>query len=108
MPMPPYKIMCYEPGCAHEAVYKIAARWSDGVIQELKTYGLVCPQCLPKWFYRSRQRQRSTRRAREETLDPPGIYLLQRGVPDHQLPRCRDLEEQLLAQEQDPHKGTPH
>ena len=31
MPMPPYPILCYRKGCNHPAVYKIAARWSDGI-----------------------------------------------------------------------------
>ena len=37
MPMPPYPVLCYRPGCGKPAVYKIAARWSDGVTEELTT-----------------------------------------------------------------------
>ena len=57
MPMPPYQLYCYTKGCKHPAVYKIAARWSDGIVRELKTYGLCCEECLPAWFERGRQRQ---------------------------------------------------
>src|SRR5262249_39941070 len=31
MPMSPYPVICYRPGCGRPALYKIAARWSDGV-----------------------------------------------------------------------------
>ena len=46
MPMPPYPVLCSCPCCGQPAVYKIAARWSDGVTQELKTYALSCEACL--------------------------------------------------------------
>jgi hypothetical protein len=95
MPMSPYNILCYERGCGNEAAYKIAARWSDGVTSELKTYGLVCAACLPAWFRRSLQKQAACRRAPRETLEPPGIYRLQRGQRDLQLERLPDLEERL-------------
>ena len=47
MPMPPYAVLCYRPGCDRPAAYKVAARWSDGVTEELKTYSLCCAECLP-------------------------------------------------------------
>jgi hypothetical protein len=95
MPMPPYAIHCYTQGCGKLAVYKIAARWSDGVTQELKTYALCCADCLPDWFRRSRQKQAACRLAPGETLDTPGIYSLERGRRDTQIERLRELEEQL-------------
>jgi hypothetical protein len=42
MAMPPYPIYCSGKGCKNQAEYKIAARWSDGVVSELKTYALCC------------------------------------------------------------------
>jgi hypothetical protein len=95
MPMPPYPVSCYEPGCPRAAVYKIAARWSDGITSELKTYGLTCEPCLPAWFRRSLARQQACRRATNETLEPPGIYRLQRGQRDVRLERLTDLELRL-------------
>jgi hypothetical protein len=92
MPMPPYPIYCYRPGCGEPAIYKIAARWSDGVTQELKTYALSCGECLPELFCRSRQEQAACRLAPGETLDTPGIYTLQRGRRDTQITRLLDLE----------------
>jgi hypothetical protein len=97
MPMPTYTVYCYQRGCPHVAEYKIAARWSDGVTSELKTYGLVCEACLPPWFRQSLAKQAACRRAPKEILEPPGIYRLQRGARDLQLDRLHELEEQLLA-----------
>jgi hypothetical protein len=96
MPMPPYPIYCYTKGCPNLAVHKIAARWSDGVIQELKTYALCCADCLPKWFAQSRDKQAACRLTAGETLEPPGVYRLERGRRDQKLTRLPELEEQLL------------
>ena len=95
--MPPYPITCYTPDCGQLAVYKIAARWSDGVTRELKTYALACEKCLPESYRRSRQKQAACRRAPGETLEPPGIYETARGRRDAQLVRREDLEQQLSA-----------
>lgn len=92
MAMPPYAVLCYTPGCDQPAVYKVAARWSDGVTSELKTYGLACEVCLPAWFARARERQKVCRRAAGETLEKPGIYGIERGQRDQQLDRRQDLE----------------
>jgi hypothetical protein len=98
MPMPPYPLYCYTPGCGRLARYKIAARWSDGVTEELKTYALSCEECLAEWFRRSRAKQAACRRAPGEILEPPGIYELQRGQRDRALPRLAELEKQLAGQ----------
>ena len=95
--MPPYPVCCYRPGCGAAAVYKIAARWSDGVTGELKTYALSCAACLAEQFARSRLKQKSCRLAAGETLEPPGIYELTHGRRDRELTRRTDLEAQLLA-----------
>jgi hypothetical protein len=96
MPMPPYQILCYTPGCQKPAVYKIAARWSDGITGELKTYGLCCADCLPSWYRRAREKQRACRLAQGESLEAPGIYLLERGQRDRRLQRLEDMEMTLL------------
>jgi hypothetical protein len=97
MPMPSYPIYCYTPDCGELAQYKIAARWSDGLTEELKTYALSCPRCLADWFARARVKQAACRRAPGEILDPPGIFLLGRGKHDRELERRPDLEAQLAA-----------
>ena len=102
MPMSPYPVRCYRPGCGQLAVYKIAARWSDGVTQELKTYALTCADCLASAFARSRAKQAACRLAPGEQLDAPGVYELARGKRDAQLVRREDLERQLTGPEMVP------
>ena len=93
--MPPYPITCYTPDCGQLAVYKIAARWSDGVTGELKTYALSCAACLRAWFKTSRAKQAACRLAPGEVLEPPGVYHLERGQHDQQLRRAEDAERRL-------------
>jgi hypothetical protein len=97
MPMPSYSVRCYTRGCEELAVYKIAARWSDGVTQELKTYALSCSACLAESFRLSRAKQAACRLAPGETLESPGIYELARGRLDPQLVRREDLEQELIG-----------
>ena len=96
--MPPYPIYCYRKGCEQLAEYKIAARWSDGVTEELKTYALSCPACLADWFRQSREKQAACRRAKGEVLERPGIYHLEHGQRDQRLRRLPELEERLKAE----------
>src|SRR5947207_1447561 len=96
-----YPVLCYRPGCGRPAVYKIAARWSDGVTQELKTYALSCPACLAGQYRRSREKRAACRLAGGETLDVPAIYELAHGRRDARLVRRPDLE----AQAADPGGG---
>ena len=98
MPMPSYPVRCYTRDCEELAVYKIAARWSDGVTQELKTYTLTCSACLAEAFRRSRAKQAACRLAPGETLESPSIYELVHGRRDSQLVRRDDLEQQLLSE----------
>jgi hypothetical protein len=98
MPMPPYPLYCYNRDCGQPARYKIAARWSDGVTEELKTYALSCETCLPEWFRRSRQKQAACRLAAGEILEPPGIYELERGKRDRALQRLPELEKKLAGE----------
>jgi hypothetical protein len=97
MAMPPYPIHCSNPCCSGLAQYKIAARWSDGVTEELKTYALCCGDCLPARWRSSRIKQATCRLAAGETLESPGVYLLDRGQRDQQLHRLADLEATFAA-----------
>lgn len=96
--MPPYPIHCFTKGCGKPAVYKVAARWSDGITEELKTYALSCRDCLAAWFQGSLAKHAACRRARNEILEPPGIFDMERGKRDRVLHRRPDLEEQLVSE----------
>ncbi|MBY0514942.1 MAG: hypothetical protein K2P78_13635 [Gemmataceae bacterium] len=92
MPMPPYPVLCHAPGCTRAAAYKVAARWSDGVTDELKTYFLACGGCLPDLIARARVKRAACRLAPGETLEGPGVYELTRGGRDRELRRREELE----------------
>jgi hypothetical protein len=98
MAMPPYLIHCQHSGCERLATFKIAARWSDGITEELKTYALCCEACLRDCFERSRHKRASCRLGAGEILETPGIYGLNSGKRDRSLERRRDLEETLSPQ----------
>jgi hypothetical protein len=95
MPMPPYPVVCYAPACSELAVYKVAARWSDGITGELKTYSLSCAACVPKLFADAKVKRDRCRLAAGESLDVPAIFLLARGERDRQLSRCEELEQRF-------------
>src|SRR5436305_8149518 len=92
---PAYVVLCTQPGCPRPAAYKIAARWSDGSTEELKTYALCCGECLAEAYRASRAKQAACRTAKGETLEAPGVYQLARGRRDQQLARRADLEQQF-------------
>jgi hypothetical protein len=97
MPMPPYPVRCYRRGCQQLAAFKIAARWSDGITHELKTYALSCADCLAEQYRRSRAKQQACRLAKGETLETLAIFDLARGQRDQCLVRREDLERALAA-----------
>jgi hypothetical protein len=90
-----YVIRCYYRGCANQARFKIASRWSDGITSELKTYSLCCDDCLEKSFQESVRRQTGCRLAEGETLETPGVYQLNAGHRDQELTRLVDVERAL-------------
>ncbi len=95
MPMPSYPVLCYSPGCTRLAAYKVAACWSDGITDELKTYSLACPECLAVLYENAGVKRAACRLAPGETLEEPGIYELHRGGRDKALTRCPQLEREL-------------
>lgn len=97
MPLENYVVRCYTSGCGRQAVYKIAAHWSDGVTSELKTYALSCAECLAAQFQHSCVKQAACRTTAGEILAPPGIYQMQHGHRDQQLERRLDLEHTLTG-----------
>jgi len=90
--MPHYELICSHAGCTGPAEFKIAARWSDGITQELKTYTLACQACLPELYRQARVKQSTCRLALGESLEQVGIYHLTRGSRDRQLTRRPELE----------------
>jgi hypothetical protein len=90
--MRPYPVICSTPGCGRPATYKIAARWSDGATEELKTYGLACPAHVGFWYRRAQTSQAACRLTPGETLEPPAIFLREPA-----LTRDADLEARLNA-----------
>jgi hypothetical protein len=90
--LPPYPVMCYAKGCPREAVYKIAAGWSDGVTSELKTYCLACETCLPELYRAARVKKSACRLAAGETLLHPQVFEMTRGRRDRELVRRCELE----------------
>jgi hypothetical protein len=89
---PPYPVRCYAAGCPHEAAYKIAARWSDGVTSELKTYFLTCPACLPGLYRAAGVKKAACRLAAGESLGEPEVFEMTRGRRDRELVRRPELE----------------
>lgn len=90
-----YPVLCTRPGCTNLAKYKIAARWTDGITEELKTYGLACADCVPAAFRHSLEKQKQCRLASGEILETPGIYQIERGQRDDRLRRLPELEHGL-------------
>ena len=90
--MPPYPVLCYAKGCKHEAEFKIAARWSDGVTSELKTYFLACPDCVATLYQTACVKRAACRLAPGETLDDPQVFEIVRGRRDRELGRRAELE----------------
>lgn len=94
-----YQVVCTARGCHSPAAYKVAARWTDGITEELKTYDLTCEDCLAAAYRQSLLKQKSCRLTAGEVLELPGIYELERGRRDGQLRRRVDLEAGLPAVE---------
>lgn len=92
MPMKPYKVLCLQSECKNLANFKIASRWSDGGVEELKTYALTCEKCLSAAFTQSALKHKSCRTILGEVLEPPMIFELRAGMHSNQLVRRTDLE----------------
>jgi len=92
MRMSPYPVLCYTPECGQLAEYKIAARWSDGITAELKTYALCCAKCVASHYRAAVERSAKCRRAPGETLDTPFVFEYARERCDKELQRLPTLE----------------
>lgn len=97
MPMKPYKVLCLQSECKNLANFKIASRWSDGGVEELKTYALTCEKCLPAFFAQSLEKHKSCRTILGEVLESPMIFELHTGRHSNQLARRTDLEASFIS-----------
>jgi hypothetical protein len=89
------KIMvhCSAPECRASAAYKIAARWSDGRVAELKTYGFACLDHVGAVFRDSEARWREYSAGPGESIEEIAIYRFEPGKRDRSLQRLWGLEE---------------
>lgn len=97
MPMKPYKVLCLQSECKNFANFKIASRWSDGGVEELKTYALTCEKCLSAAFTQSFEKYKSCRTISGEVLESPMIFELHTGRHSNQLVRRTDLEASFVS-----------
>lgn len=80
-----YTPHCQVRGCPHDAVYKIAAQWSDGNQNELKNYGTFCEIHGMEQLRSARRRRDALRLAEGESLGPVRLYRLIEGFRDAEL-----------------------
>jgi hypothetical protein len=74
------------------ACYKIAARWSDGATDELKTYGFACEQCVRHVLGVARRRQSRVQLAPEEVTPLAEVYDLQTVRQNREAARRPEIE----------------
>jgi hypothetical protein len=86
-------IPCSHPDCRAPASYKIAARWCDGHLTELKTYGFACSEHLGEVFSDSEQRRSNYVASLGESIEELAIYRHEPGKRDRFLQRLWGLEE---------------
>ena len=87
-------IPCSHPDCRAPAAYKIAARWSDGHLAELKTYGFACSEHVGRRLSRLRGAPvRITSPSPGESIEELAIYRHEAGKRDRFLQRLWGLEE---------------
>lgn len=74
------------------AEYKVAARWSDGITSELKTYALVCLDCLPTQYRKAIEKRLSCRLTESETLDEVQVFDLKSAQSGKPLSVAKNAE----------------
>ncbi len=80
-------IPCSAPDCRSPAAYKIAARWSDGNLAELKTYGFACSEHIGAVFRESEERRSDYVPSPGESIEELAIYRYEPGKRDRFLQR---------------------
>lgn len=89
MDQPPfhYKPKCSIPDCGQPGVFKVAAPWSYGKINELKNYGVCCEQHRDSLFARAKAENAALKPSEGEQVGEVGIYPIRPGVRDADLRR---------------------
>jgi hypothetical protein len=88
-------VVCSKAKCGKPAAYKIAAPWSYGSFQELKSYGLACSDHLGDAFRAAEGRSKLHEPSVEETVGEIGLYRYEKGKRDKELERLGGLEANL-------------
>ena len=86
-------VACTHGSCREPAAYKIAARWSDGRLAELKTYGFACSEHLGEVFRRPSSGNRITFRRPAKPSKSWRSTAYEPGKRDRFLQRLWGLEE---------------
>jgi len=86
-------VACSHAECREPAAYKIAARWTDGRLTELKTYGFACSEHIGVVFRESEQRRREYHPSPGESMEELAIYRHEAGKRDRFLQRLWGLEQ---------------
>jgi len=86
-------VVCSHALCREPAAYKIAARWSDGRLAELKTYGFACSEHIGAIFREAEKRWLDYKPAAGESIEELAIYRFEPGKRDRLLQRLWGLEE---------------
>jgi hypothetical protein len=86
-------VSCSHRDCRQAAAYKIAARWSDGSLAELKTYGFACSEHIGDVFRESALRWTNYAPSPGESVEELAIYRYEPGKRDRLLQRLWGLEE---------------
>jgi hypothetical protein len=85
-----YQPRCSAAGCDRQALYKVAAVWSDGTCHELKNYGLACEAHRTSQLDRAHINRERLRLAEGETVGPVSLFLLVAGTRDADLPKVSE------------------
>jgi len=78
-------VHCGMPGCASNAEYKIAATWSAGRWNELKTYGLACEAHHVQTYKDALRRRKIHPPSVEELVGEISVYRYEKGKSDKSL-----------------------
>lgn len=82
-----YQPQCSTTGCTRPGVFKVAAPWSYGNINELKNYGVCCAEHRDSLFTRAKAENAVLPSTEGEKFGPVGVYQLLPGIRDAELTR---------------------
>jgi len=85
-------VLCSKAECEKPAAYKVAAPWSYGRFEELKSYGLACSDHFGDVYREAQHRCKLHPASGEDRVGEIGIYRYEKGKHDKQLERLGGLE----------------